>query len=71
MGSDRVKHNEWLVGLINAGPYIGSAFLGCWLSGSFNTYLGSSRDDLRLCDILLDGSHRWCLVADMAATSDH
>jgi MFS family permease len=34
------EHNEWLVGLINAGPYIGSAFLGCWLSDPLNTYLG-------------------------------
>lgn len=25
-------HDQLLVGLVNAGPYIGSAFLGCWLS---------------------------------------
>lgn len=36
----RREHNEWLVGLVNAGPYIGSAFLGCWLSDPINNYLG-------------------------------
>lgn len=34
------EHNEWLVGLINAGPYIGAAFLGCWLSDPLNNYFG-------------------------------
>ncbi|AEO67862.1 0aee102a-6c78-4519-849c-70092b746bbd [Thermothielavioides terrestris] len=29
-----------LVGLVNAGPYIGSAFIGCWLSDPINNYLG-------------------------------
>ncbi|KZZ95551.1 General substrate transporter [Moelleriella libera RCEF 2490] len=29
-----------LVGLINAGPYIGSAFIGCWLSDPLNNYFG-------------------------------
>lgn len=29
-----------LVGLVNAGPYIGSAFLGCWLSDPLNNWLG-------------------------------
>ncbi|KAI0376357.1 hypothetical protein F5Y04DRAFT_286005 [Hypomontagnella monticulosa] len=29
-----------LVGLINAGPYIGSAFIGCWLSDPINNWLG-------------------------------
>lgn len=29
-----------LVGLLNAGPYIGSALLGCWLSDPVNNYLG-------------------------------
>ncbi|TKA76777.1 hypothetical protein B0A49_05567 [Cryomyces minteri] len=32
--------NLWLVGLINAAPYIASAFLGCWLSDSLNNYFG-------------------------------
>ncbi|KAF2143731.1 uncharacterized protein K452DRAFT_296717 [Aplosporella prunicola CBS 121167] len=32
--------NLWLVGVINAAPYIASAFLGCWLSDPLNNYLG-------------------------------
>ncbi|EMC91624.1 hypothetical protein BAUCODRAFT_79361 [Baudoinia panamericana UAMH 10762] len=32
--------NLWLVGLVNAGPYIGSAFFGCWLSDPLNNYFG-------------------------------
>jgi len=32
--------DNWLVGLVNSGPYIGSAFIGCWLSDPFNYYLG-------------------------------
>lgn len=32
--------DNWLVGLVNAGPYIGSAFLGCWLSDPINYYIG-------------------------------
>lgn len=31
IGSDSV-HDTLIVGLVNAGPYIGSAFCGCWLS---------------------------------------
>lgn len=31
IGTDSV-HDTLLVGLVNAGPYIGSAFCGCWLS---------------------------------------
>ncbi|KAJ5547923.1 hypothetical protein N7513_005157 [Penicillium frequentans] len=32
--------NEWLVGVINAGPYLSSAFFSCWLSDPCNRYLG-------------------------------
>jgi hypothetical protein len=32
--------NTLLVGLVNAGPYIGSAFIGCWLSDPINNILG-------------------------------
>jgi membrane protein DedA with SNARE-associated domain len=28
------------VGVVNAGPYIGSAFMGCWLSDPCNYFLG-------------------------------
>ncbi|TVY44749.1 putative polyol transporter [Lachnellula occidentalis] len=33
-------HDTLLVGLINAAPYIGSAFLGCWVSDPLNGYFG-------------------------------
>ncbi|KAI1097793.1 hypothetical protein F4804DRAFT_151211 [Jackrogersella minutella] len=29
-----------LVGLVNSGPYIGSAFIGCWLSDPINNWIG-------------------------------
>ncbi|KYK54112.1 Sugar/inositol transporter [Drechmeria coniospora] len=29
-----------IIGLLNAGPYIGSAFIGCWLSDPLNNYFG-------------------------------
>jgi hypothetical protein len=32
--------DNWLVGLVNAAPYIASAFVGCWLSDPANNYLG-------------------------------
>jgi MFS family permease len=32
--------NQWLVGLVNSGPYIASAFLGCWTSDPLNNYFG-------------------------------
>lgn len=41
-GPDNPNHDRdnWLVGLVNAGPYIGSAFLGCWLSDPINYFIG-------------------------------
>lgn len=30
----------WIVGLVNAAPYIASAFLGCWLSDPLNNFIG-------------------------------
>lgn len=36
-GSER---DFWIIGLVNSAPYIGSAFLGCWLSDPSNYYLG-------------------------------
>jgi MFS family permease len=32
--------NQWLQGLINAGPYIASAFFGCWCSDPLNNFFG-------------------------------
>ncbi|KAF2805874.1 sugar transporter-like protein [Mytilinidion resinicola] len=34
------SRNQWLQGLINAGPYIASAFIGCWCSDPLNKYFG-------------------------------
>ncbi|KIW95021.1 uncharacterized protein Z519_05001 [Cladophialophora bantiana CBS 173.52] len=36
-GSSR---DNWLIGLVNAAPYISSAILGCWLSDPVNALLG-------------------------------
>ncbi|KAK0384498.1 hypothetical protein NLU13_8584 [Sarocladium strictum] len=33
-------HDTLIVGLVNAGPYLGSAFLGCWLSDPINNWFG-------------------------------
>lgn len=40
MTDPNYERNLWLVGLVNAAPYIASAFLGCWLSDPLNNYLG-------------------------------
>ncbi|KAL9123657.1 MAG: hypothetical protein Q9217_006932 [Psora testacea] len=32
--------NSWIVGVVNSGPYIGSAFFGCWCSDPLNNYIG-------------------------------
>lgn len=32
--------DDILIGLVNAGPYIGSAFIGCWLSDPINNWFG-------------------------------
>ncbi|KAM5449144.1 hypothetical protein MaudCBS49596_004969 [Microsporum audouinii] len=39
-GAPNAEVNSWLVGLVNSGPYIGSALFGCWLSDPLNQYLG-------------------------------
>ncbi|OQE28277.1 hypothetical protein PENSTE_c003G07457 [Penicillium steckii] len=37
---DGSVRNQWLVGIVNAAPYIASACLGCWLSDPCNRILG-------------------------------
>ncbi|KAJ5132419.1 hypothetical protein N7448_006577 [Penicillium atrosanguineum] len=37
---DASVKNQWLVGIVNAAPYIASAVLGCWLSDPMNRILG-------------------------------
>lgn len=34
------RDNTWIVGLVNGAPYLCSAVIGCWLSPSWNKYLG-------------------------------
>lgn len=34
------NHDSLLVGLVNSGPYIGSALIGCWLSDPLNNFFG-------------------------------
>lgn len=37
---DESTRSKLLLGLVNAGPYIGSAFLGCWISDPINNLWG-------------------------------
>jgi MFS family permease len=39
IGTTSTRHT-FLVGLINAAPYIGSAFIGCWFSDPLNSFFG-------------------------------
>ncbi|KXN90282.1 Putative polyol transporter 1, partial [Leucoagaricus sp. SymC.cos] len=34
------SRNQWIVGVINAGPYISSCLIGCWLTDPLNYLLG-------------------------------
>ncbi|KAK6339168.1 hypothetical protein TWF718_008591 [Orbilia javanica] len=34
------NRNQWILGLVNSAPYIGSAFIGCWLSDPLNNLFG-------------------------------
>ncbi|EWC43710.1 hypothetical protein DRE_07462 [Drechslerella stenobrocha 248] len=38
--SPRDDENQWILGLVNSAPYIGSAFIGCWLSDPLNNWFG-------------------------------
>lgn len=40
VGDPNRDRDNWLVGLVNAAPYLGSAFIGCWLSDPINYYVG-------------------------------
>ncbi|KAI9761432.1 MAG: hypothetical protein M1840_001945 [Geoglossum simile] len=39
-GVPNAERNSWLIGLVNAAPYISSAFLGCWVSDPLNYFIG-------------------------------
>ncbi|KAF9559864.1 hypothetical protein CPC08DRAFT_742953 [Agrocybe pediades] len=38
--SGNAGRNEWIVGVINAGPYISASMLGCWLTDPLNNLFG-------------------------------
>ena len=40
VGEPGYNRDFWIIGLVNSAPYIGSAFLGCWVSDPCNWYLG-------------------------------
>jgi len=39
-GAPNAQHNSWIVGVVNAAPYIASAACGCWLSDPLNNFFG-------------------------------
>ncbi|KAF8995193.1 hypothetical protein BDQ17DRAFT_1250975 [Cyathus striatus] len=49
-GSPNAARNQWIVGMINSGPYIACCLLGCWLTDPLNHYLGR-RGTLFFCGI--------------------
>ncbi|KAF8885214.1 major facilitator superfamily domain-containing protein [Infundibulicybe gibba] len=49
-GNPNADTNQWIIGLINAGPYIASCLLGCWLTDPLNHYFGR-RGTLFFCGI--------------------
>ncbi|KAL8773575.1 MAG: hypothetical protein Q9209_001680 [Squamulea sp. 1 TL-2023] len=38
--TDRKSNDFWILGLVNAAPYIAASLIGCWLSHPLNYYLG-------------------------------
>jgi len=40
VGTPEGNRDEWIVGFVNAAPYIASALLGVWISDPLNHYLG-------------------------------
>ncbi|KAI0445585.1 sugar transporter-domain-containing protein [Xylaria telfairii] len=40
IGDPNSQRDSWLVGLVNAAPYISSAFIGCWLTEPLNKKFG-------------------------------
>ncbi|KAF8970958.1 sugar transporter [Flammula alnicola] len=39
-GNPRANVNDWIVGVINSGPYIASCLVGCWLTDPLNHFFG-------------------------------
>ncbi|WVR03556.1 hypothetical protein IAU60_000548 [Kwoniella sp. DSM 27419] len=57
------QSHEWIIGLVNAAPYIASALIGCWLNDPFNYYFGRRG--------VIFGSACLCLVAPIASGFTH
>ncbi|KAG5638132.1 hypothetical protein H0H81_001735 [Sphagnurus paluster] len=49
-GTPNAKTHEWIVGVINAGPYLASSIIGCWLTDPLNNLFGR-RGTLFFCGI--------------------
>jgi sugar porter (SP) family MFS transporter len=49
-GHPNASRNQWLVGLINSGPYIGASLIGCWLTDPLNLLFGR-RGTIFICGI--------------------
>ncbi|GLB43015.1 putative major facilitator superfamily, sugar transporter (TC 2.A.1.1) family protein [Lyophyllum shimeji] len=49
-GTPNAAQHQWIVGLINSGPYIASCLLGCWLTDPLNHFFGR-RGTLFFCGI--------------------
>ncbi|GLB43018.1 putative major facilitator superfamily, sugar transporter (TC 2.A.1.1) family protein [Lyophyllum shimeji] len=49
-GTPNAAQHEWIVGLINAGPYVATSLLGSWLTDPLNHFLGR-RGTLFFCGI--------------------
>ncbi|KAJ4000044.1 hypothetical protein F5050DRAFT_1804521 [Lentinula boryana] len=49
-GDPNASTNQWIVGLINSGPYVGAALIGCWLTDPLNILLGR-RGTIFVCGI--------------------
>jgi len=49
-GAPNAATNQWIVGLINSGPYIGASLIGCWLTDPLNILFGR-RGTIFICGI--------------------
>ncbi|KAF8645383.1 hypothetical protein AX16_007885 [Volvariella volvacea WC 439] len=61
-GNPRAEANFWIVGIINAAPYLASCFIGCWLTDPLNHFFGR-RGTLFFCGIFCTFSVIGCAVA--------
>ncbi|KAK8861192.1 hypothetical protein IAR55_002011 [Kwoniella newhampshirensis] len=62
-GAPNASRNQWIVGLVNAAPYIASALVGCWLNDPLNSAFGRRG--------VIFGSAVLCFVAPIASGFTH